>query len=248
MLTRTVIAHRGLNRLAPENTMAAFRLCAERSVKWLETDVDVIGDGTPILIHDSALDRTTDASGSYYDLSIDEVSRIDAGGWFSPAFVGERIPTLRQFVRFLNETGTNANIEIKQNEAGKAMTYRLVDNVIAELEHLDHGREVIISSFSQLILQLFRDRAPKLPRACLYEAPALYDDWRSVLEILDATYIHPEDSGLTPRRIEAFRRAGYGVNIWTVNSASRANELFNWGATGVFTDTADALAHLGRTL
>jgi len=32
------------------------------------------------------------------------------------------------------------------------------------------------------------------------------------------------------------RAAGYGVNVWTVNRPDRADRLFTWGCTGVFTD------------
>ena len=71
---------------------------------------------------------------------------------------------------------------------------------------------------------------------CLYESRALSCDWRSTLEIVGADFIHPEDSGLTRQQVQEFRDAGYGVNVWTVNSPSRANELFNWGVTGVFSD------------
>ncbi|MCT3005985.1 glycerophosphoryl diester phosphodiesterase, partial [Propionibacterium freudenreichii] len=42
-------------------------------------------------------------------------------------------------------------------------------------------------------------------------------------------------------RVQAFRDAGYGVNVWTVDARDRANELLNWGATGVFTNIADQL-------
>ena len=73
---------------------------------------------------------------------------------------------------------------------------------------------------------------------CLYESRALSGDWRSTLEIVGADYIHPEDSGLTRQQVQEFRDAGYGVNVWTVNSPSRADELFSWGATGVFSDIA----------
>ena len=55
---------------------------------------------------------------------------------------------------------------------------------------------------------------------------------------MGASYIHPEDTGLTREKVRAFRDAGFGVNVWTVNSLARANELFNWGATGIFTDVA----------
>lgn len=240
-MNNVVFAHRGLNTLAPENTMSAFRLAADRGLKWLETDVDVLGDGTVIICHDTTLDRTTNRSGGYYELTKADLAGIDAGSWFSPDFAGEPLPTLSDLVQFMNETGMNANIEIKSNEAGKAMTSMLIDQVIAELEKLKPGREVIISSFNHVLLSIFKQRAPKLPLGCLYETCALYDDWKSVLELVGADYIHPEDTGLTRAKVEAFRAAGFGVNVWTVNSCSRANELFNWGATGVFSDIADQL-------
>lgn len=241
MFNKEVIAHRGLNTLAPENTMAAFRLAAENGIKWFETDVDVLGDGTVIVCHDTTLDRTTNKSGGYYELTKADLADIDAGSWFSPDYAGEKLPTLHDLVDFMNETGMNANIEIKSNEAGKAMTLTLIDNVITELERLQPGREVLISSFNHVLLSILKQRAPKLPVGCLYETCALYDDWKSVLELVGADYIHPEDAGLTRAKVQAFREAGFGVNVWTVNSAARANELFNWGATGVFTDVAHEL-------
>lgn len=246
MIEKTVFSHRGLNRVAPENTMSAFRAAAAAGAQWIETDVDILGDGTPIIIHDSRLDRTTNQSGSYYDLSINDLDRIDAGSWFSPEFSGERLPLLRDVVDLMNETGLNANIEIKSNEGGKAMTLELVDRVVAELERLKPGRHVIISSFSLLILQMMRDRAPKLPRGVLFGVHSLGLDWRSVLEILEATYIHPADTTMTKERIQLVRSAGYGVNVWTVNDVARATELFEWGATGIFTDVADHMLDLAQ--
>ena len=98
---RMVFAHRGLNRLAPENTMPAFELAADAGATWMETDVDIISDGTAILIHDSTLDRTTNRTGSIYDLTAADLPNIDAGSWFGPEYVGTRIPTLRDLVEFL---------------------------------------------------------------------------------------------------------------------------------------------------
>ncbi len=234
----TVFSHRGLNTLAPENTMAAFRLAQEKGATWLETDVDIIGDGTPIICHDTTLDRTTDHCGSYYEMSLEDVKRIDAGSWFGSEFAGEHIPTLRELVDFMNETGMNANIELKSNEHSGAMSRQLIANVIAELERLDAGREVIVSCFNHVVLAEFKRQAPKLPVGALYETCALYDDWKANLELIGADYIHPEDAGLTRGRVEAFRQAGFGVNVWTVNDRARVNELANWGVTGVFTDVA----------
>ena len=124
----------------------------------------------------------------------------------------------------MNEAGLNANIEIKPNEGGKEATLRLIDGVVAQLERLRPGLKVIVSSFSHLLLHLFKQRAPHVPVGCLYESRTLSDDWRSTLEIVGADYIHPEHSGLTREKVQAFRAAGYGVNVWTVNrSAARTS-------------------------
>lgn len=243
-LDRTVFAHRGLPSAAPENTMSSFRLACERGATWMETDVDIIADGTAIIIHDSTLDRTTNRSGSFYPLISEELERVDAGSWYSPAFAGEHLPTLREYVDFLNAHRVNANIEIKQNEQGADRTVELVDTVAAELSKLDADREVIISSFSQPLLMKFHERHPEFAIGVLYETVALYDDWLSVLELCGASYIHPEDVRLTKDRVRRFCDAGYGVNVWTVDSVDRANELFNWGCTGVFTNRADSMIHL----
>ena len=124
------------------------------------------------------------------------------------------------------------------------MSMRLIDSILDALTGLDPEREVFFSSFNHVLLAKIKERAPQYEVGCLYETVALYDDWKSMLELVGASYIHPEDRGLTKSKVEAFREAGFGVNVWTVNSIDRAHELFNWGATGVFTDVADSFAHL----
>ncbi|QXT62794.1 glycerophosphodiester phosphodiesterase family protein [Tessaracoccus palaemonis] len=238
-LDHTIFAHRGLSTLNPENTMEAFRDARDHGARWIETDVDLIADGTPILIHDTQLERTTDHTGSIYALTAEDLPSIDAGKWFGRQFGGSHIQTLADLVDFLNETGINANIEIKQNEQGAARTIQLIDAVAAELARLDPSIQIIVSSFSQPLLMHFHQRQPQYAIAVLYETCALYDDWLSVAEFCGATYIHVEDRGLTREKVHAFTAAGYGVNVYTVNSHARANQLFNWGASGVFTDVAD---------
>lgn len=241
---RIVFAHRGLNHLAPENTFPAFALAADAGVPWLEMDVDIISDGTPVVIHDSTLDRTTNRGGSIYRLTASELEEIDAGSWFDPQFADTTLPRFSDFIHFLNEREMNCNIELKQHELGKESTLRMIDSVLGALEELDDQREIIVSSFSPLLLAAFHERAPQYAIGMLWETCALYDDWLSVLEMTGASYVHPEDKGLTADRVTQFVEAGYGVNVWTVNDADRANQLFNWGATGVFTDVADQLLHL----
>lgn len=240
-LSGAVIAHRGLPSRAPENTMAAFTAAIEAGATWIETDVNLLADSTAVLIHDTALDRTTDRTGSIYELSAADLDGIDAGSWYSPQFAGERLPTLAAFVDLLNDRGIEANIELKPNEQGAARSIALAQALGRALERLDPQRQVLVSSFSQPLLMTFHRLHPQYATAVLYEAGAIRADWLSVAELCGAVAIHPRDEGLTEPMVATARAAGYGVNAWTVNSPQRAAELFSWGATGVFTDVADQL-------
>lgn len=55
-----LIAHRCGGALAPENTLAGLRKAFELGYRAVEFDVMLSGDGTPVLIHDETLERTTD--------------------------------------------------------------------------------------------------------------------------------------------------------------------------------------------
>jgi len=57
------IAHRGAGKLAPENTLAAFRLGAAHGYRAFECDVKLSADGVPFLLHDATLERTTSGRG-----------------------------------------------------------------------------------------------------------------------------------------------------------------------------------------
>ncbi len=226
--------------------MPAFELADQVGATWIETDVDVTSDGAAILIHDSTLDRTTNRTGSIYDLTVADLKSIDAGSWFGPEFAGTRIPTLRELVEFMNSSGMNCNLELKAHETGREAALRMVDTVVDDLAGLDPERELIISSFAPHLLQRVHERAPELAIGMLWEDAASHADWRTVLEFAGASYVHPGDAGLTQDLVEQFTGAGYGVNVWTVNAKDRANQLFNWGATGVFTDVANEMLQFQR--
>jgi glycerophosphoryl diester phosphodiesterase len=57
-----VIAHRGASGYLPEHTLAAKALAHAMGANFLEQDVVLTRDGTPIVLHDIHLDRTTDVA------------------------------------------------------------------------------------------------------------------------------------------------------------------------------------------
>ena len=122
-----IYAHRGASSLAPENTIAAFSKAMEVGARWFEFDVDIIGDGSLIVIHDDTLDRTTTGSGSYYQLGFSDIRRLDAGRWFSDTYRFERIPEAADVLAFAHAQQMGANLEIKPCAGGDRLRERLIE-------------------------------------------------------------------------------------------------------------------------
>jgi glycerophosphoryl diester phosphodiesterase len=97
-----IVAHRGLLRHAPENTLANFRACLELRYGF-EFDVQRTKDGQLICIHDDTVDRTTDGQGKVADLTREAMGRLDAGRWFHPDFTGEKVPTVEEVLSLVAE-------------------------------------------------------------------------------------------------------------------------------------------------
>lgn len=232
---KTLFAHRGMSSLAPENTHSAFALCSEYGLRWVECDVDLLADGTVVLSHDDTLDRCTDRSGNLFDLTIDDLQDIDAGSWFGDDYIAERILTFDAFIALANTHKFHVNVEIKSCCAGWEQTLRLIDGVIAGLEKLDNDNDVVVSCFNPLVLAEFKRKSPQTSVACLFETEDLQSDWLMVLQTCQADAANVEDNGLTKEKIIKIKSQGYAVNVYSVNCLARANQLFNWGADGIFT-------------
>ena len=112
-----IVAHRGASRAAPENTLAAFRLASRQGARWLEFDVSLLGDGTPVLHHDKTLDRCTNGTGALDRLTAADLAGIDAGSWFGAQFTGEPLATLEQALDLIGELDLSANLEMKPHGA-----------------------------------------------------------------------------------------------------------------------------------
>ena len=97
-----IVAHRGLLLESPENTIPNFRACLELGLGF-ELDVQRTKDNRLVCIHDTPVDRTTNATGSVSDYTLKQIRSLDAGSWFSSAFRGGRIPTVDQVFGLLAE-------------------------------------------------------------------------------------------------------------------------------------------------
>ncbi len=97
-----IVAHRGLLRHAPENTLANFRACLELRIGF-EFDVERTKDGRLVCIHDSTVDRTTNGTGKVSELTLAQIRKLDAGSWFDPKFANEKVPTVDEVLKLVAE-------------------------------------------------------------------------------------------------------------------------------------------------
>ena len=87
------VAHRGLFKHAPENTLPAFAAAADLRLGF-ELDVRRTKDGHLVCVHDETLKRTTGDPRKVADVTLAELRRLDAGAQFHPVFARVRVPTL----------------------------------------------------------------------------------------------------------------------------------------------------------
>ncbi|ODT82077.1 MAG: glycerophosphoryl diester phosphodiesterase [Pelagibacterium sp. SCN 64-44] len=231
--TGEVQAHRGASAVAPENTIAAFRAAHDQGARWVELDVALLADGTPVVIHDVTLDRTTNGKGPLGELVAADLTRLDAGSWFDPQFAGEKLSTLPQVLEALGELGLNVNVEIKQHEHHKSLA-QLTETVHYCLQNRPAGVDVMISSFDAECLKAMHRLDPSYELAMLWSE--LPPDWLDRVAAIPAGAIHLHYRALSFNVLDRARENGLIVRCWTCNDPAQMAPFWDAGLGGVITD------------
>ncbi|WP_313312085.1 glycerophosphodiester phosphodiesterase [Pulveribacter sp.] len=230
------IAHRGAGRLAPENTLAAFRLGAQHGWRMFECDAKLSADGVAFLLHDATLPRTTSGRGTAGELTWGELAQLDAGAWHSRQYAGEPIPTLESLARWCIANHYYLNIEIKPTPGAEEVTGRAVAALAARLWH---GQDVppLLTSFQPLALSGARETAPQLPRGLLLDK--LHDGWLDTALQLGCVAIVCNHALWTADHVQAVHRAGLRALSYTVNDEWAAERLIELDTDGIISDRVD---------
>ncbi|WP_299231021.1 glycerophosphodiester phosphodiesterase family protein [uncultured Halomonas sp.] len=232
-----LIAHRGLSSRAPENTLVAVRAAHNAGCSWVELDVQLLGDGTPVIWHDAGIRRCSDARGRLADLDLPAARRLDVGGWFSDAFRGERIATLDEMLTLIDELGMGLNLELKVNR-GRNAEALVKASLPATLEALPPER-LIVSSFNDQALSQARRLAPasRLALGVLFEGVGR--GWQKRCAGLEAYSIHADWRRLSRRAAEAIKGDGYALLCYTPNDPTAFTHQWQWGVDAAISDVPD---------
>jgi glycerophosphoryl diester phosphodiesterase len=233
------IAHCGAGLLAPENTLAALRLGAERGFTMFEFDVKLSADRVPVLMHDATLWRTAGMACEVASRSWAALADCDVGRWHSPRYAGEPIPTLARVGAWLQANRHCANIEIKPCPGREAETAACI------VEQLDaHWRDAVaaplLSSFSEAALAVVQSITPHWPRALLFDRD-LPQDWLRRCQALGCVAVVLHQGSVDPDRVERAHAAGLHVVTYTVNDPRCALEFVSIGVDAVITDAVECI-------
>ncbi len=226
-------AHRGAGTHAPENTLAAFRLASSHGFQGFECDVKLSADDVAYLLHDDTLDRTTNAQGAAQNWLWEDLSRLDAGRWFSPQFAGEPPASLSSVVAFCAANDSALNLELKPcpgqgRHTGMCIASWLSHHWPASL------RPPLLSSFEPEALQGAAESRTTWPRALLLDD--LYQDSLIQAQSLGCVALVVNCQALDANFISQAHALGLRVLAFTVNTMAQVKRLQSWGIDGLISD------------
>jgi len=252
-----VFAHRGGGGLIPENTLEAFVYSARMGVDVLELDIHSTADGTLVVMHDAAVDRTTDGRGRVNELTLEAVKKLDAGYLFSPdggqtfPFRNRKItvPTLREIFDALPEM--KFNIEPKQHAPS------IIKPLCALIRERKMVDKIIVGSFNQTTIDDFRRECPEIATSA---SPSEVTKFLALVKAgLTDSYSPPMQALQVPKSlgslqvvskefVETAHRRNLKVHVWTINETADIQRLIEMGVDGIMTDYPDKLLTLlGRS-
>ncbi|MCP4078211.1 MAG: glycerophosphodiester phosphodiesterase [Gammaproteobacteria bacterium] len=255
----TVIAHRGARSLAPENTLASARKAHALGADLWETDLAVTADQQLVLMHDDAMTRTTNVADVFPDrvpaafstYTLAEIRSLDAGSWFErddpfgqvaagavdgqqlAAYVGEKVPMLREAFELTLELNWFLNLELKAQPAPNDH----VDVVSAVLNLADEvgiGADHLLFSSAQFDwLKILKQRRPEFEVQAILglfpQDPVDFND--SFFETFNPRYTR-----LSLEQLQLQINLGLKINPYTVNDEDLITRFIEMGVTGLITD------------
>lgn len=255
-----LFAHRGISSIAPENTMASFKLARERGIPGVELDVHLTSDGKLVVFHDHDTGRIVGAEGlppgpaakghglpleatSYADLL-----RLDLGVWKGAEYAGQRMLLLSELFEEFGDAiyyDVELKSKIRDDYGLEAATARAIREAMGGKGLLER---CVVSSFNPVSLARFKTLERGVPTAiiwCTDEGVPGYLRHGEGRWIGKVDFLKPDR--VKVRGSSAFRwrkLEGYDFLPWTVDEPAEGRRLLELGAIGLISNRPHELGVL----
>lgn len=259
------VAHRGGGKLAPEDTLVAYRNAVAVGADTLEGDCHLTSDGTLVVSHDDTVDRCTNGSGAIAGMTLAEILALDAGYEYTAdngktypyRGQGIKLPTVREVFELLTEelTETPMILEVKSKENRDLAIETLFDLI----EEFDGGsgllmNRLLLGAFNQESIDLLKERAA----ARGLDAVRCFSTEGVLKFLVTPTFVQEREDYIqpgevlclpwalvTPGVMDRARKLGLPVHVWTVNTSFMMKWMKNtMKVDGVMTDDPALLAEV----
>ena len=223
-----IIAHRGSSAVAPENTLAAFRLAAEQRTDLVELDVQESSDGQVLVAHDADLMKVSGNPASIWETDAATLRAIDIGTYKDPRYAAERVPTLAEALAICKGR-CKVLVELKSYGHNQ----RLEERVVQIVEAAGMVNECEFMSLDHDMVRKMKELRPSW-RVGILVAKAMGDltEW-------NADFLAVEARMASRRFVRRAHRAGQDVYIWTANDPAWMLVGLTRGVDGLITDHPD---------
>jgi glycerophosphoryl diester phosphodiesterase len=212
------IGHRGAKGHVAENTLASFQKAIDLGVDMIELDIQLSLDKIPMVIHDTAVDRTTSSTGLVTDYSAKELQKLG-------------IPTLKDVFALVHNQ-CEINIEIKAFSA----TQSVLD--LIDKKTFDKNK-ILVSSFDWNALQEVRFHDEEIRIGVLTETDL--DLALAFAKFIKAYSIHPHYHLLTAEKVQKIKDKHFKVFAWTINEPEDITFVQSLNVDGIITDFPERL-------
>ena len=242
-----VIAHRGASGHAPEITLEAYRQAMALGCDGVETDVQMLGDGTLVAFHDPDVKRTTNGVGRLVEYTLESIKELDAGSWFNRTFpekaraeyVGLQVPTLQEILDLLKPGPLELLLEIKSPELYPT---DFEERIIACIETNQFISRTLFMSFSVSSIRKIKSLSPTARTALL-----VYQMETDPIEA--ARNAAADELGIlyklaTPALVASARQYGIAFSVWTPDEPEDMRRMINLGVDCITSNYPDRLLQL----
>lgn len=221
-----VIAHRGASGYYPENTLKSIEYAIEMGSDIIEIDLKMTKDHQIVLMHDEAVDRTTNGKGWVKDLTVQQLKALDAGG-------GERVPLLTEVMELYGKSEVKFMFDI----SSPGYEEQIVDLIH---KHNYDARSVVSGAYEPLRFIKLLD--PKLKIAPSFDRASDH----SIMETasMGAVIFNCHHASISREAVDIAHVYGLQVIAWGVNEVESVHRMIEVGADGITSDYPDVVRRM----
>ena len=233
-----ITAHRGASKKYPENTLSAFKGAKKLGATWIELDVQSTKDNVIVVSHDSNFKRTASVNKNVWEMTYEEVSKLDVGSFFSSKYKGEQVPTLEEVIKWASKNNIKLNIELKPT--GYEEDFE--KNVIDIIEEYDFENKCVITSGNYKSLKNVK-KINKNIKTIYVMSIAIGD----ITKLSDVDGYSIEATNISKSLVNKVHKNNQEIYAWTINSSSSVEKMIDYGVDNIVTDDIKSTKELLET-